>query len=110
MNPKLCIGKSTFLWKDWLAKGILKLGDVYENSILKSFNQLTQTFELNKTQFWRYLQLRHLLCGTFDSSSQGPPEDNILSIILEAWGRGHEASVYYRWIMEKVGYSFHSAT
>lgn len=77
---------------------------------MKSFNQLTQSFGLNKTQFWRYLQLRHLLSGTFGSSSQGPPEDNILSIILEAWGRGHEASVYYRLIMEKVGYSFHSAT
>ncbi len=69
MNPKLRIGNSSFIWKEWIAKGILKLGDVYENNVLKSFNQLTQSFGLNKTQFWRFLQLRHLLCGVFGSKA-----------------------------------------
>lgn len=58
-------------------------------------------------QFWRYLQFRHLLCGTFRTSSRASEEDNILSIILTAHGRGHEVSVYYKWVLDKVGCSFH---
>ena len=40
MNPKLCINKSPFLWKDWMGKGIVKLGDIYHNGILKSFEDI----------------------------------------------------------------------
>ncbi len=41
--------------------------------------------------------------------AQRPQEDNILLTSLEVWGRGHEASVYYRLLMDKIDQNFHSA-
>lgn len=34
-NPKLKIGKYSFVWKDWLACGIIKLADLYDGNVLK---------------------------------------------------------------------------
>ena len=42
LNPKLCINKSLFLWKDWQGKRIATQGDLYHSGILKSFNDLLQ--------------------------------------------------------------------
>ncbi|XP_038559289.1 uncharacterized protein LOC119891591 [Micropterus salmoides] len=55
LNPKLCINKSPFLWKLWLQKGIRVLGDLYQDGTLKSFEALSQEFDLPRNQQWKYL-------------------------------------------------------
>ncbi len=46
-NPKWCINKAPFLWKEWVKKGIVKLDDLNENCSLKSFEHLQQQYDLD---------------------------------------------------------------
>lgn len=99
LNPKLCINKSPFLWKLWLQKGIRVLGDLYQDGTLKSFEALSQEFDLPRNQQWKYFQLRHLLVQVFGSPSVVPPSGDMLEKVLTIYGRGHEASAYYAMIL-----------
>lgn len=94
-NPKLCIGKSPFLWRSWVDRGILVLGDLYGGHTFMSFSDINTPFQLPRNQFWRYLQLRHLLLYTFGSFA---PPIGFLTQILKIFGKGHEASAYYSMI------------
>ncbi len=101
-NPKLCIGKSTFVWKKWVVKDIRTLWDLYEDNTLKSSEKLVQQHNLPRNQFWRYLQLRHLLVST-SGSPQSPPSgygSANAHHILAFFGLGHEASIYYSLFMD----------
>lgn len=70
-NPKLLIGKSSPIWKEWVIKGISTLGDLYKDGVLQSFENLVEQFKIDN-QFWRYLQLRHFLATTFGSNHTTP--------------------------------------
>ena len=94
-NPKLHINKAPFLWKEWVNKGILKLGDLYKEGSIKSFDDLVVEFDLPRSTFWQYLQLSHLLCGVFGSPRTLPPHSELLGGTTMVFGTGHEASFYY---------------
>lgn len=55
-----------------MEKGIILLGDLYCTNTLKSFDDLKQRYGLQKTQFWRYLQLHYVLQKIFGSSLESP--------------------------------------
>lgn len=98
-NPKLCIDKAPFFWKSWFSKGIKVLGDLYKDGSLKSFESLIAEFNLSRQDFWRYLQIRHLLGKVFGSFSSDPLNCAILQDVKKVFGAGHEASVYYRMLL-----------
>ena len=60
-NPKFNINKKTFIWKEWVEKGILRLEHLYGTDTLKSFDDLKQQYHLPQTQFWRYLQWKKIV-------------------------------------------------
>lgn len=95
LNPKLCIGKAPFLWELWFQKGIRVLDDLYNEGTLRSFDNLKQQFNIPQNQFWRYLQLRHLLMQTFGSTSTPPPKADIWHQLVTISKKGHAASAYY---------------
>lgn len=103
LNPKLCISKSPFCWKDWLDRGVVTLGDLYHNGILKSFEECVQQYGIPRSQFFRYLQLRHLLLKIFGSSTTAPKAAELLDKVLKSFGKGHEASVYYSLLIQDLG-------
>ncbi len=92
LNHKLCIGNSPVFWKLWYDRGIKVLRDLYEGGTIMSFNNLKESFALPQHQFWRYLQIRHLLVQTFGSPSTPPPIADALTHMLRLFGLGHEAS------------------
>uniref|UniRef100_A0A669DHM2 Reverse transcriptase domain-containing protein n=1 Tax=Oreochromis niloticus TaxID=8128 RepID=A0A669DHM2_ORENI len=98
-NPKLSIAKLPFFWKLWFQRGITVLGGLYENSTFKSFEKLVEEFDLPKQEFWKYLQLRHLMANTFSSSAKFPSSCNFLEEIKKTFGRGQEASAYYKMLL-----------
>lgn len=73
--------------------------------VLKSFDELKKQYDLPKTQFWRYLQIRHALQKSFESNVHSPKPAVKLDKILQVLGHGHEAAKYYRMLMayEKDG-------
>lgn len=48
-------------FKNWSQYGLRCLHQVFSKGDLKSFEQLRHDFKLPQTNFYRYLQLRHLL-------------------------------------------------
>lgn len=48
-------------FRRWDTKGITKLGDLFSNDSLMSFEQLTQKYQLPKQDFFRFLQIRHYI-------------------------------------------------
>lgn len=103
LNPKLCINKSPIWWKEWYERGIVTLNDLYHNNILKSFQDLVQQFGISKSQFYRYLQLRHLLMGTFRSDTSAPKPAGFLEEVLICYTLGGKASTYYSQMIRSVG-------
>lgn len=45
-NPKLQIDKHSFLWKDWVEKGIITLADLYEGDNMEPFERLVSELNL----------------------------------------------------------------
>ena len=101
-NPKLQIAKSPVLWREWVSRGILFLDDLFEDNTLLSFELLKDKFGLNNNQFWRYLQLRHMLVSVFGTSS-GFQSTDALKKILGIFGSGHEAAQYYSLLINQSG-------
>ena len=99
-NPKLRIDKEWFLWDSWYEKGVSVLGDLYQGTNLKSFEELRIEFDLPRNHFWRYLQLRDLLRGTFGSLNSAPLKVETVEVIFKIFGLGHEASAYYAMLLE----------
>ncbi len=100
LNPKLKIDKKPFLWKEWVEKGIILLGDLYEDGTVKSFTEQKQQYGLSQCQIWSYFQIRHLLTQTYGSASITPPSSDVLSKVIKVFGTGHEASKYYRLLLK----------
>ena len=57
----------------WHKNGIGCLKDLFSNNIFLSFEQVSQTFNLPRTHFFRYLQMRHFVQKKFSSFPNLPP-------------------------------------
>lgn len=66
---------------------------------MKSYTALKEQFDLPLHQFWRYLQMRHLLDHTCGSTSLKNPDSNTPSSILGLFRKGHVASKYYSMLL-----------
>ncbi len=75
----------------------------YMSGVLRSFENLVQHFGIPRSQFYRYLQLRHMLCTVFGSSTHPPKAADTLGEVITAFGKGHEASVYYSLLIQSLG-------
>lgn len=100
LNPSLCIEGSPLIWKVWVDKGIFTLRDLYEGGALKSFVDLRAQYRLPHNQFWRYLQLRHLLCHVFGSPNSAPHNIDWLTQALKTFGAGCKASIFYSMLLK----------
>lgn len=80
--------------------GIKTFGDLYENNILKSFEQLKDTFNLPAAHFFKYLQVRHFICsqqGGHPTPLESPVTDTILKGIQRPKGM---VSIIYSRILD----------
>lgn len=79
-------------WEYWSSKGINTVGDLYEDGVLLSYNQLLQRYNLTgRDNFWKYLQMRScmdsLLCSL---------EDNQITDFMKMPLKKHKASYFYK--------------
>lgn len=59
-------------FKMWMNKGVCKLGDLYNDGVLMSFEQLTNKYDLPKKHFFKYLQVRSFITNLLKSTVQPP--------------------------------------
>lgn len=69
-------------FKIWARSGIGTLSDLYIENTFASFVQLQQKYDLHKSHFYRYLQLRGFVASNSDCFPLSPPE-SLLEIILK---------------------------
>lgn len=84
----------------YIQRRILVIGDLYKRGFLKSFDMLKAQFQLPHSQFWKYLQLRHLLLQTFGSATTPHTTVNHLTFIKKNLGGGCEPSKYYSLLLK----------
>lgn len=67
----------------WSSKGLQSLKDLFIDGIFASFSQLSQLFNIPKTHFFRYLQIRHFIKSNYPSFPNIPTPsalDEILDV------------------------------
>ena len=72
------IDKAFWIWKDL---GIVSIKQLYISGIFASFDQLTQTFNLQPTHFFRYLQVRDFVRHNFPGFPALPPPTLIDTVL-----------------------------
>lgn len=79
----------------WFDKAIRTIRTLYIGELFTSFSQLSQTYNLPKTHFFRYLQVRSFVQKTFiyfPNESKTSHVEHILK--LNSDGRGLIAQIY----------------
>ena len=79
------------------------LGGLYDNGSLKSFEDLRGQFNIPKSHFFKYVQLRHMLVWVFGADASGPQNAELFDKIIKNLGKGHEAAVYYSMLIQTLG-------
>ena len=82
-------------FRDWGLIGISSLGHVVCGGILKSFSEMQEEYDLHKSQFYKYLQLRHALTPYLFPDTE-IPEHNPLEakILLTHMARYNISNIY----------------
>lgn len=93
-NPAIRIGKKMIYWKYWHQQGISIIDYLYENGVLRSYENLKKCYNLlGKENFWKFLQpcncIRSKVC---------PMVDNPISRYLEKTHESHKSSQLYKMV------------
>ena len=79
----------------WFDKRIRSIHNLYIKDTFASFSQLSQTYDLPKNNFFRYLQVRSFVQKTFDSFPNKPMKSHVDSLLeLDLNSRGLISQTY----------------
>lgn len=95
-NKKLLINKKTLMWNTWARSGIHLLGDLFRGEGMKSFEEVKLEYNLDKSDFWRFLQIRHCILGQVRSILN--PQTEIQDLFHTTWMDKGGASIFYKHI------------
>lgn len=70
-------------FKSWFQSSIMNFEHIYYNGSLLSFNQLQEKYELSKTNFFKFGQLRNI-SQSLQKNLDGPKASSIEKILKEA--------------------------
>ncbi len=74
--------------------GMVTLEDLYCDGFFESFEDLVKQFNIPRSQFFKYLQLHHLLLGIFGSSTSAPKDAEVLDKVLKSDGKVHTCVLF----------------
>lgn len=72
-----------YRFKSWISKGILTFYSLTEKGLLKDFESLKKEYNLDKSDFYRYLQLRNHFENNIKIKTD--LDDSILKIFIDAY-------------------------
>ncbi|KAJ1119448.1 hypothetical protein NDU88_007634 [Pleurodeles waltl] len=82
-------------FQKWDTIGISTLGDIWRGTHIRSFQDLQKQYSLNKTQFHRYLQLRHALLVHLQTGDTIPEHSPMeAKALMGDLGRGGVSQIY----------------
>ena len=72
-------------FKFWMDKGITAYYSIIEKNTLQSFQTLREKYNLEKQDFFRYLQLRHYFLKEIDKKQTKPEPNGIIQLIIQTY-------------------------
>lgn len=99
-NPDLpsSLGKSLFI--KWKEHGICQFRDLFINDTLKSFIDLRQEFKIPRQDFYKYLQIRHLIISHEKRGQLSLKLSNIEEILVNSESLKGKISEIYSALLE----------
>lgn len=91
------IDRAFLIWKDL---GIVSIKQLYISGIFASFDQLTQAFNLQRTHFFRYLQVRNFVRNHFPGFPALPPSTLVDTILDVNPNRKGSISILYNTLLK----------
>lgn len=67
-NPKVCIGKKSIFWENWVKEGVYTHGDLHKDNVFISFDELCTHHNLSGKDAWKYMQIKN--CVTIGTEEQ----------------------------------------
>lgn len=94
-NSKFIPGRCDAGFKTWAEKGISKIGDLYVNNILMTFEDIVNKYDVPRKHFYKYLQLRSFIHKS-QSNALGTPPLSVLEkeITKDCFGKGLISLLY----------------
>lgn len=83
-------------FKLWAEKGASKIGDLYVNNEMLTFNQICEIYSIPTKHFYKYLQLRHFMSSKFTNIMVEPPLSYLENIILSNLHGQKKISLFYK--------------
>ena len=80
-NDRFKPGRADTRFKSWLNNGLNKIGDLYSEGVLMSFEQLVNKYGLPQKTFFKYLQVRSFITTQLKSTVK-PPLSTIENIAV----------------------------
>lgn len=80
-NYRLKTGRADMGFKIWQNNGLNKIGDLYSEGVLMSFEQLRHKYGLPKKHFFKYLQIRSVFTSQLKSTEK-PPLSTVENIAI----------------------------
>ncbi|KAG5263125.1 hypothetical protein AALO_G00282850 [Alosa alosa] len=94
-NPDFpaCIGSPVF--SVWREKEVHLVADLFKDNTLMSFQQIRELYDVPKTHFYGYLQIRHFIASLSNFSTARLPPTDPERFILERRSIEHFGSAFY---------------
>uniref|UniRef100_A0A3B3YM34 Reverse transcriptase domain-containing protein n=1 Tax=Poecilia mexicana TaxID=48701 RepID=A0A3B3YM34_9TELE len=80
-NNRFKPGRTDRGFRIWMNKGLNKIGDLYSEGVLMSFEQLVNKYSLPQKHFFKYLQIRSFIFASLKSTTE-PPLSTIENIAV----------------------------
>ncbi|KAG9283901.1 WD repeat-containing protein 3 isoform X1 [Astyanax mexicanus] len=100
-NHRFPVGEKDPGFKLWATKGISKIRDMYsENNVLYSFEEIQGAYNIPRTHFFKYLQIRSYIMKKYKHQLNKPPLSSLEEVILNHMHSRGQVSVSYSLILE----------
>ena len=94
-NPDFPAGVSSSVFFAWRDKGVYVLDHLFKDNALMSFQQLQELFDIPKSHFFGYLQIRHFISSLANFSPTASHLDDPETFLLNRKSLKHFISAFY---------------
>lgn len=94
-NARFTPGRADGGFQIWANRGVQKIGDLYVEGTLLTFNDLCLKYSIPKKHFFKYLQLKHFISSKHHQVSYEPPLSCLEGIVLKHMHGKQQISILY---------------
>lgn len=98
-NEQFAPGRADGGFKTWADKGVQKIGDLYDQGTLLTFNELSIKYLIPSKHFFKFLQLKHFILSKRCEALSEPPLSCLENIMLKHGQGRHQISILYTTIV-----------